>query len=70
MLFAVAYRVLTVTDLTWRQVLPGACLAGLGWTVLLSLGGWIVAEGRVLVHVYGTFALVIGLLARTTSGPS
>ena len=63
-LFAVAYRVLTVTDLTWRQVLPGACLAGLGWTVLLSLGGWIVAD-RVSSSsdVYGTFALVIGLLA-------
>ena len=43
-LFAVAYRVLTAADLTWRQVLPGACLAGLGWTVLLSLGGWIVAD--------------------------
>jgi hypothetical protein len=63
-LFAVAYRVLTVADLTWRQVFPGACLAGLGWTVLLSLGGWIVAD-RVSSSsdVYGTFALVIGLLA-------
>ena len=63
-LFAVAYRVLTVSDLTWRHVLPGACLAGLGWTVLLSLGGWIVAD-RVSSSsdVYGTFALVIGLLA-------
>ena len=63
-LFAVAYRVLTVADLIWRQVLPGACLAGLGWTVLLSLGGWIVAD-RVSSSsdVYGTFALVIGLLA-------
>ncbi|HEY5859880.1 MAG TPA: YhjD/YihY/BrkB family envelope integrity protein [Actinomycetota bacterium] len=63
-LFAVAYRVLTAADLTWRQVLPGACLAGLGWTVLLSLGGWIVAD-RVSSSsdVYGTFALVIGLLA-------
>jgi YihY family inner membrane protein len=63
-LFAVAYRVLTVADLTWRQVLPGACVAGIGWTVLLSLGGWIVAD-RVSSSsdVYGTFALVIGLLA-------
>ena len=64
MLFAVAYRVLTVADLTWRQVLPGACVAGSGWTILLSLGGWIVAD-RVSSSsdVYGTFALVIGLLA-------
>jgi hypothetical protein len=56
--------VLTAADLTWRQVLPGSCLAGIGWTVLLSLGGWIVAD-RVSSSsdVYGTFALVIGLLA-------
>ena len=63
-LFAVAYRVLTVADLSWRTVLPGACLAGIGWTLLLIAGGWIVAN-RVSSSsdVYGTFALVIGLLA-------
>ena len=63
-LFAVAYRVLTAAALTWRQVLPGASVAGIGWTVLLSIGGWIVAD-RVSSSsdVYGTFALVIGLLA-------
>ena len=62
--FAIAYRVLTTARLTWRQVLPGAGLAGLGWTALLSIGGWLVAE-RVASSsdVYGTFALVIGLLA-------
>jgi membrane protein len=62
--FAVAYRVLTAAHPTWRQVLPGAAFAGLGWTVLLSLGGWLVAD-RVASSsdVYGTFALVIGLLA-------
>jgi YihY family inner membrane protein len=62
--FAIAYRVLTAAHLTWRQVLPGAGMAGLGWTVLLSVGGWLVAD-RVASSsdVYGTFALVIGLLA-------
>jgi len=63
-LFAVAYRVLTAADLTWPQVLPGACLAGIAWTFLLSAGGWIVAD-RVssASDVYGTFGLVVGLLA-------
>ena len=62
--FAIAYRVLTAAQLTWRQVLPGAAMAGLGWTALLSIGGWLVAD-RVASSsdVYGTFALVIGLLA-------
>ena len=62
--FATAYRVLTAAHPPWRQVLPGAALAGLGWSVLLSLGGWLVAD-RVAASsdVYGTFALVIGLLA-------
>ncbi len=63
-LFAVAYRVLTVADLNWSQVLPGAGVAGTGWTILLGAGGWIVAD-RVssASDVYGTFALVVGLLA-------
>ncbi len=64
LLFAIAYRILTAANLAWCQVLPGACLAGIGWTILLSAGGWIVA-GRVSSSsdVYGTFALVVGLLA-------
>ena len=63
-LFAVAYRVLTVAELTWGAVLPGAGFAGVGWTALLAAGGWIVAD-RISSSsdVYGTFALVIGLLA-------
>jgi YihY family inner membrane protein len=63
-LFAAAYRVLPAVDLSWRQVLPGACVAAIGWTALLRAGGWIVAD-RVSSSsdVYGTFALVIGLLA-------
>ena len=63
-LFAVAYRLLTAAPLTWRAVVPGACLAGIGWTILLAAGGWIVAD-RIASSsdVYGTFALVIGLLA-------
>lgn len=62
-MFAVAYRVLTSASLAWRDVLPGAAMAGVAWTALLAAGGWIVGE-RVASSsdVYGTFALVIGLL--------
>jgi uncharacterized BrkB/YihY/UPF0761 family membrane protein len=62
--FAIAYRVLTAARLRWRDVLAGSCLAGFAWTALLSFGGWLVAN-RIASSsdVYGTFALVIGLLA-------
>ncbi len=61
--FALGYRVLTTADVSWGQVFPGAVLAGVGWTALLALGGWIVSN-RVSssTNVYGTFAMVIGLL--------
>jgi YihY family inner membrane protein len=62
--FAFAYRVLTVASVTWRQVLPGAIVAAIGWTVLLMVGGWIVDRqiGQASA-IYGVFATVIGLLA-------
>lgn len=62
--FAFAYRVLTVARVSWRDVIPGALVAAVGWTILLLLGSWIVDRyiGRAK-EVYGTFAVVIGLLA-------
>ncbi len=62
--FAFAFRVLTVASVAWRQVLPGAVVAAVGWTALLLVGRWIV--DRQIGHasaVYGFFATVIGLLA-------
>lgn len=59
-----AYRVLTAADLRWHDVIWGASIAGIGWTILLAAGGWIV--GRRIASssdVYGGFAIVIGLLA-------
>ncbi|HEY7762268.1 MAG TPA: YihY/virulence factor BrkB family protein [Actinomycetota bacterium] len=62
--FAIAFRVLTAANVGWRDVAPGAVLAGIGWTVLLTVGGLIVGN-RIASSsdVYGSFALVIGLLA-------
>jgi YihY family inner membrane protein len=62
-LFAITYRVLTIADVSWRDVLPGAVLAGAGWTALLLLGGRIVSSRlQNASDVYGLFAVVIGLL--------
>ena len=57
------FRILTIADVGWRDVLPGAVMAGLGWFVLLALGSWLVDhQVRNASHVYGLFAVVIGLL--------
>jgi membrane protein len=61
---AAAYRILTAADLSWSDVVWGAAIAGIGWTILLAVGGWIV-QRRVAASsdVYGGFAIVIGLMA-------
>jgi YihY family inner membrane protein len=62
-LLALTFRRLTVADITWRGVLPGAVVAAIAWFVLQKVGTYLVnskingAQGT-----YGTFALVIGLL--------
>lgn len=64
LLFMVAYRVLTVADVTWRMVLPGAVFSGTVFTLAQYLGGLYVSrtlDGA--TETYGTFAVVIGLLS-------
>lgn len=63
-MFVVAYRVLTAAYVSWLDVTPGAALAGFGWTALLATGSLIIGN-RIASSsdVYGSFALVIGLLA-------
>jgi YihY family inner membrane protein len=63
-LFAVAYRLLTVAHVRWRDVVPGSVVAAVAWTVLLMLGSWLVdRQIRNATQAYGLFfAIVIGLL--------
>jgi YihY family inner membrane protein len=59
-----AFRVLTPHAVTLRQLVPGAAVAGVGWSVLQALGGFVV--GHFLRNdsaVYGLFGIVLGLLA-------
>ena len=61
---AIVFRSLTIARVSWRDVAPGAILAGAAWTALQGWGGYIV--GRHVVgagDVYGMFAVVIGLLS-------
>ena len=63
-LFWAGFRLLTAREVGWRQLRGGAIGAGILYEVLQTLGGYYV--GHVLKdagNVYGTFALVIGLLS-------
>jgi membrane protein len=68
-LFAVAYRLLVARPLRWRTVLPGAAVAAVAWTALQSVGGYLVARRlQGASDVYGTFAVVLGLLVWLSLG--
>lgn len=62
--FAAVFRLLTTPAASFRSLLPGVAIATLGWGLLQLVGGWFVGHQiRNAEPVYGTFALVIGLLA-------
>jgi len=59
-----AYRVLTARPLTVHQLLPGAVLAGLGFSVLQLIGTTVVQRSiKSASPIYGNFATVIALLS-------
>ena len=63
-LFWLAFRLMTVRDISWRHLRGGAIAAALAYEGLQLLGGYYV--GHVLRHAsntYGAFGLVIGLLS-------
>ncbi|MGH9071232.1 MAG: YihY/virulence factor BrkB family protein [Acidimicrobiales bacterium] len=63
-IFALAYRWLSAIDLSTRQVLPGAILAGACWQALQTLGTYYVAHALNGVDALaGVFGVVLGLLA-------
>ncbi|HEV8421235.1 MAG TPA: YihY/virulence factor BrkB family protein [Actinomycetota bacterium] len=63
-LFLLAFRILTTADVSWSDVRPGAIVGAIGWTALQAVGGFYVSHQlQGATQVYGTFALVIGLLA-------
>ena len=56
-------RVLTARDIAFRDLAPGAVVAGLGWLALQSVGGYYMTHQlRGASQTYGMFAIVIGLL--------
>lgn len=63
-LFVLAFRVLTVRAVPSRDLLPGAIIGGICWSVLQVLGAYLVAHQlRYASQVYGYFASVLGLVS-------
>jgi membrane protein len=63
-LFMAAFRLLTAADVGWRDLLPGVVCAAVFWQALQYLGGFYISHVlRRTEPLYGTFALVLGLLA-------
>jgi YihY family inner membrane protein len=63
-LFLLIFKLLTVADVTWRDVLPGAIVAGVGWALLQALGNYLVGRQlRTASELYGFFGIVLGLLS-------
>ena len=63
-LFWLAFRLLTPASIEWRCFAPGALIAAVGYEILQALGSYYVNHVlRNASNVYGTFAVVIGLLS-------
>jgi YihY family inner membrane protein len=57
------FRLLTPRSVPSRELLPGAVLAGLAWSVLQLIGGYLVSQRlQQTSEIYGLFAIVLGLL--------
>jgi YihY family inner membrane protein len=62
--FGAVFRLLTADTVETRSLIPGVIVATIGWEILQIAGGWYIShEVKNASAVYGTFALVIGLLA-------
>lgn len=60
---AAAFRLLTPRSVRSRDLVPGAVLVGVAWTVLQLIGGYLVSQRlQQSSEVYGMFAIVLGLL--------
>jgi len=59
-----AFRVLTPKAVHSRQLVPGAILGGVAWTILQAVGGYLIGHDlKNDSSTYGTFGVVLGLVA-------
>ncbi|HKH87439.1 MAG TPA: YihY/virulence factor BrkB family protein, partial [Acidimicrobiales bacterium] len=64
LLYLGAFRILTPRQVAFRSLLPGAVVGGVAWSALQALGGYVVGHDlKGSSAIYGSFGLVLGLLA-------
>ena len=64
LLLIVTFQVLTARPLAWRRLLPGAAVGAVGWSVLQTLGVYVLDRQLAQANlIYGVFAVVIVLLS-------
>jgi inner membrane protein YhjD len=61
--FVISFKYLCSAPPQWRKLLPGAVAAAVVWTALSLLGGAYIGHISKSNSAYGTFALVLGILA-------
>jgi YihY family inner membrane protein len=64
LLYLAAFKVLTVRNVGFRDIFPGALFAAVGWTILQVVGGLVVQHNiRHATALYGFFGIVLGMIA-------
>ncbi len=61
--FWLAFRVGTAAEVRMRDMLLGAVIAAVAWQILQYFGGYLIAHQLRTNSAYGTFGVVLGLLA-------
>ena len=63
-MFWLSFRIATARQVRWRDLRTGSAIAAVGWTALQFAGGLVVKHQlQRASELYGTFAIVLGLLA-------
>ena len=62
-MYLASFKLFTLHQATWRQLLPGAALGAAAWTVLTGVGvGLLTHDASHSQALYGTFGITIGFL--------
>jgi membrane protein len=61
--FWLAFRVGTAAEVRMRDMLVGAVIAAIAWQILQYFGGYLIGHQLKTNSAYGTFGVVLGLLA-------
>jgi YihY family inner membrane protein len=64
LVFFLVFRVLTSKSVRTRELVPGAWVGGVAWTILQAVAGYLIGHDlRNASALYGVFGVVLGLIA-------